>query len=56
MFLLKTKELVKSKKFNQASGGLSDEEINQIVKDAESNKERIKRKEKLLMQEIKQIH
>ena len=31
----------------QASGGLSDEEINQMVKDAESNKEEDKKKEKL---------
>jgi len=37
----------------QASGGLSDEEIKNMVKDAEANKELIKRKEKQLMQEIK---
>ena len=39
----------------QASGGLSEEEINKMVKDAEANKEADKKKrEMLLMQEIKQ--
>ena len=37
----------------QASGGLSDEEINKMVKDAEANKEADKKKEMVLMQEIK---
>ena len=40
----------------QASGGLSEDEINKMVKDAESNKEADKKKESLLMQEIKRIH
>ena len=39
----------------QASGGLSDEEINQMVKDAESNKEADKKKRELLMRETKLI-
>ena len=40
----------------QASGGLSDEEIQKMVKDAEANKEADKKeKESQLMQEIKQI-
>ena len=37
----------------QASGGLSDEEIQKMVKDAEANKEADKKKESLSMQEIK---
>ena len=37
----------------QASGGLTDEEIQKMVKEAEANKEADKKKEKLLMQEIK---
>ena len=41
----KTKELGKEQKIQiQASGGLSDEEINQMVKDAEANKETDKKK------------
>jgi molecular chaperone DnaK len=45
MFLQKTKELVKSKKIQiQASGGLSDEEIEKMVKDAEANKEADRKK------------
>ena len=39
----------------QASGGLSEEEINKMVKEAEANKDADKKKEKLLMLEIKQI-
>ena len=39
----------------QASGGLSDEEINKMVKEAEANKDADKKKEMLLMQEIKLI-
>ena len=39
----------------QASGGLSEEEINKMVKDAEAIKKLIKRKESQLMLEIKQI-
>ena len=55
MFQQKTKELVKNKKIQiQASGGLSDEEIEKMVKDAEANKEADKKK-RLLMLEIKQI-
>ena len=50
----KTKELEEQKKSNQASGGLSDEEIQKMVKDAEANKE-VDKKEKVLMQEIKRI-
>ena len=37
----------------QASGGLSDEEIQKMVKDAEANKEADKKRRRLLMQEIK---
>ena len=37
----------------QASGGLSEEEINKMVKDAEANKEADKKKETLLMLETK---
>jgi len=45
VFLLKIKELVKSKKIQiQASGGLSDEEIEKMVKDAEANKDEDKKK------------
>jgi molecular chaperone DnaK len=45
VFLLKTKELEKNKKIQiQASGGLSDEEIEKMVKDAEANKEADKKK------------
>ena len=40
----------------QASGGLSDEEINKMVKEAEANKEQIRKKEKQLIQGIKLIH
>ena len=40
MYLLKTKAQVKNKRlFIQASGGLSEAEIDQMVKDAEANKE-----------------
>ena len=39
----------------QASGGLSDEEIKNMVKDAEANKESDKKKESQLIQEIKLI-
>ena len=45
MHLQKTKELVKSKKIQiQASGGLSEEEIGKMVKEAEANKEADKKK------------
>ena len=44
MFLLRTKALVKSKIQIQASGGLSEEEIQKMVKDAEANKEADKKK------------
>ena len=45
MYQQKIKELVKNKKIQiQASGGLSDEEIEKMVKDAEVNKETDKRK------------
>ena len=45
MFLLKIKEREKNKKIQiQASGGLSDEEIEKMVKDAEANKEADKKK------------
>ena len=44
MFLLKIKELVKSRNSNQASGGLSEDEINKMVKEAEANKKLIKKK------------
>merc|ERR1711965_1032252 len=45
MYLQKIKELEKNKKIQiQASGGLSDEEINKMVKDAEANKEEDKKK------------
>jgi molecular chaperone DnaK len=45
VFQQKIKELVKSKKFKfQASGGLSEEEIEKMVKDAEANKEEDKKK------------
>ena len=45
MFLQKTKELEKEQKIQiQASGGLSEEEINKMVKDAEANKEADKKK------------
>ena len=45
MFQQKIKEQEKSKKIQiQASGGLSDEEINKMVKEAESNKEADKKK------------
>ena len=37
----------------QASGGLSEEEIQKMVKDAEANKEADKKKRTRLMQEIK---
>ena len=39
----------------QASGGLSDEEIKNMVKDAEANKETDKKKEILLIQETRLI-
>ena len=45
MFQLKIKVQVKNKKIQiQASGGLSDEEIEKMVKDAEANKEADKKK------------
>ena len=45
MFLQKTKELGKEQKIQiQASGGLSNEEIEKMVKDAEANKEADKKK------------
>ena len=45
MFLLKIKEREKKQKIQiQASGGLSDEEIEKMVKDAEANKEADKKK------------
>jgi molecular chaperone DnaK len=45
VFQQKIKELVKSKKIQiQASGGLSEEEIEKMVKDAEANKEADKKK------------
>ena len=45
MSLLKIKGQVKNKKIQiQASGGLSDEEIEKMVKDAEANKENDKKK------------
>ena len=40
---------------NSSSGGLSEEEIKNMVKDAEANKEADKKKEKLSTLEIKQI-
>ena len=49
----KIKELAKNKKFNQASGGLSDEEIQKMVKDAEANKEADKKKRETVDAEIK---
>ena len=45
MFLPKIKELDKSKNKIQASGGLSEEEISKIVKEAEANKDADKKKE-----------
>ena len=40
LYLLKTKAQVKNKRLViQASGGLSESEIDQMVKDAEANKE-----------------
>ena len=45
MFLLKIKELVKNKKFKfNLLGGLSKEEIEKMVKEAEANKEEDKKK------------
>ena len=45
MFLQKDKGTGKEQKIQiQASGGLSEEEINKMVKDAESNKETDKKK------------
>ena len=56
MFLRKIKGTGKEQKIQiQASGGLSDEEIEKMVKDAEANKEADKKKESLLMLETKQI-
>ena len=55
MYLLKIKVQEKSKRYNQASGVLSDEEISKMVKEAEANKEAIRKKEKRLIQEIKLI-
>ena len=56
MYLQKIKGTGKEQKIQiQASGGLSDEEIEKMVKDAEANKEAEKRKESLLMLETKQI-
>ena len=40
----------------QASGGLSEDEINKMVKEAEANKEADKKKESQSMQETKLIH
>ena len=45
MFLQKIKGLAKNKKFkSKSSGGLSEEEIEKMVKDAEANKEEDKKK------------
>jgi molecular chaperone DnaK len=56
MFLQKIKELEKNKKFKfKPSGGLSDEEINKMVKDAEANKEADKKKRESVMLETRQI-
>ena len=55
VFQQKIKVLEKNKIQIQASGGLSEEEIQKMVKDAEANKEADKKKRILWTQEIRQI-
>ena len=55
MFLQRIRELKRTKNSNSSIGGLSDEEINKMVKDAEANKEADKKKRESLTLETKRI-